>query len=55
MKRGRDIMQVVHLIHVLESDDGSWTKEQKIDHLKMVRDNGDITNDEAIELAVEYF
>ena len=51
----RDIMQVVHLIHVLDGTaPGNWTREQKLDHLKMVRENRDITPDEAIDLAVYY-
>ena len=51
----RDIMQVVHLIHVLDGTaPGNWTREQKLDHLKMVRENRDITPDEAIDLAAYY-
>lgn len=50
----RNIMQVVNLIHILDSDDGDWTREQKIEEIKRVRDNRDITNDEALDLAILY-
>lgn len=48
----RDIREVVRLVLVLESDVDRDTKVQQI---KLVRDNGDITPDEALELALEYF
>ena len=48
----RDILEVVRLVLVLESDVDRDTKVQQI---KLVRDNGDITPDEALELALEYF
>lgn len=50
----RNIMQVVNLIHILDSDDGDWTREQKIEEIRRVRDNRDITNDEALDLAIWY-
>lgn len=48
----RRIMEVVRLIHVLE--DKKYTRQEKADQIKMVRDNGDIDFDESIELALEY-
>ena len=48
----RDIVEVARLIRVLESD---VSREEKDEQIKMVRDNGDITADEAFELAIEYF
>lgn len=51
----RDIMQIIHLIHVLEDESGEWTREQKIEEIKRVRENKDITADEAIDITVEYF
>lgn len=48
----RDILEVARLVLVLESDVDCDTKVQQI---KLVRDNGDITPDEALELALEYF
>ena len=47
----RRIMEVARLLRVLESDE---TKTVKAEQIKLVRDNGDITPDEAVELAVEY-
>ncbi len=48
----RRILEVVRLVRVLEDD--KFTKQEKADQIKMVRDNGDITFDESIELALEY-
>jgi len=48
----RNILEVARLIRVLE--DKSIKKEEKVSQIKMVRGNGDITNEEAIDLAVEY-
>ena len=48
----RNILEVVRLVRVLESD---LPNEGKIAQLKMVRDNGDITQDEAVELVLEYW
>ena len=48
----RNILEVARLIRVLE--DEKFTRQEKADQIKMVRDNGDITFDESIELAVEY-
>ena len=52
MEKKRDIMNVVHLIRTLESDD--FSKESKLRDIKLYRDNGDITEDEAIDLSIEY-
>ena len=49
----RNILEVARLIRVLE--DSNIDKETKVAQLKMVRDNGDITYEEALELACEYF
>ena len=49
----RNILEVARLIRVLESE--SVSKQVKVDQIKLVRDNGDITSDEALELAIEYF
>lgn len=48
----RNILEVARLIRVLE--DKEIAREEKVQQIKMVRDNGDITFDESIELAVEY-
>ena len=47
-----NILEVARLIRVLESND---SKETKVNQIKLVRDNGDITPDEALDLAIEYF
>jgi len=49
----RDIHEIARLIRVLEDKD--ITREIKVQQIKMVRDNGHITPDEAFELAIEYF
>lgn len=49
----RRILEVARLIRVLE--DKSLDKNTKIQQIKLVRDNGDITAEEAVELAIEYF
>lgn len=49
----RNILEVARLVRVLESK--SIDKMEKVSQLKMVRDNGDISADEALELAIEYF
>lgn len=46
------IIQVAHLIEYLLGD---ASKENKAAEIKAARDNGLITRDEAIDLAVEYF
>lgn len=48
----RRILEIARLIRVLE--DEGISKQTKVDQIKLVRDNGDITNDEAVDLAVEY-
>ena len=48
----RRILEVARLVRVLE--DKGISKQEKVDQIKMVRDNGDITSDEALDLAVEY-
>ena len=50
----RKIIELRYLFKVLESTDGSWTNEQKIEEIKRARYNKLITNDEAIDLAIEY-
>lgn len=49
----RNILEVARLIRVLE--DKSISKEDKTEQIKLVRGNGDITAEEAFELALEYF
>ena len=49
----RNILEVARLVRVLE--DKNLDKKAKVNQIKMVRDNGDITEDEALELAIEYF
>ena len=49
----QNIMEVVRLIRVLESED--YTINEKAAQIRMVRDNGDISADDALELAIEYF
>ena len=53
MKDVRDILAVARLIRVLESK--NYSKNEKVEEIKLARDNGDITPDEALELAIEYF
>jgi hypothetical protein len=48
----RNIMELVRLIRILENED--YSKDEKVKQIKQVRKNGDITEEEAIELAVEY-
>ena len=47
----RNIMNIVNLIRLLESDMPEKEKKQQI---KTARNDGDITKDEALELALEY-
>ena len=49
----RNILEVARLIRVLESE--AYTANEKVAQIKMVRDNGDISSDDALELAIEYF
>lgn len=49
----RNIMEIARLIRCLEDD--NMTDGDKIEQIKIVRDSGHITEDEAFELAVEYF
>ena len=49
----RNIMEIVYLIHILDSDD--YTKTTKVANIKYHRDKGNLTEDEAIDLAAEYF
>lgn len=49
----QNIMEVARLIRVLESED--YTISEKAAQIRMVRDNGDISADDALELAIEYF
>lgn len=49
----RDILEISRLIRVLE--DEKISREDKIEQIKLVRDNGDITEKEALELTFEYF
>jgi hypothetical protein len=48
----RNILEVARLVRVLE--DKAISRDEKIAQIKLVRDNGDITSDEALELAIEY-
>ena len=48
----RRILEIARLVRVLE--DKGISKQMKVEQIKLVRDNGDITNDEAVDLAVEY-
>lgn len=49
----RNILEVARLIRVLE--DSGYTRDEKIKQIKMVRDNGDITREEALDLVLCYF
>ena len=49
----KNIMEIARLIRVLESED--YTVNEKAAQIRMVRDNGDISADDALELAIEYF
>ena len=49
----RNILEVARLIRVLE--DGDISRQDKVEQIKLVRGNGDITDEEALDLAVEYF
>lgn len=51
MKRIR-ILEIARLIRVLE--DPTFSREDKLQQIKMVKENGDITKDEALELVLEY-
>lgn len=53
MKEKRDILEVIRLANVLASKE--FSKNEKIKEIKLVRDNGDITSDEALEITIEYF
>ena len=48
-----NLMKLVRLIRVLE--DATISKRDKVEQIKMLRDDGVITPDEALELALEYF
>lgn len=48
----RNILEIARLVRVLE--DEHIDRRTKIDNIKMVRDNGDISTDEALELTIEY-
>ena len=49
----RRILEVARLIRVLEDDEIELY--EKVEQIRMVRQNGDITEEEALELAIEYF
>lgn len=49
----RRILEVARLVRVLE--DSGISKEDKLNQIKMVQSNGDITVLEAIDLVIEYF
>lgn len=49
----RNILEIARLIRVLEDD--TISKSDKIKNIKMVRNNGHITEDEALELVIDYF
>lgn len=46
------ITDIIHLIHFL---DGDSSKSDKVLVIKQSRDQGIITSDEALDLAIEYF
>ncbi len=48
----RRILEIARLIRVLE--DSTIKRAEKLEQIKMVQDNGDITKDEALELVLEY-
>ena len=48
----RNILEVARLIRVLE--DPTIERGTKVEQLKLARNNGDITPEEAIELSIEY-
>lgn len=47
------ILEIAHLIEVLKSKD--WEADDKIEHLKMCRENKYITANEAVDLAIKYY
>ena len=47
----RNFHEVIRIVRVI--DDPAVSRDVKIAQIKMVRDNGDITDDEAFELALE--
>ena len=52
-RKAKRIHEIARLVRVLE--DESIDKRTKADQINMVKANGDITADEAFELALEYF
>ena len=48
----RRLTEIARLVCVLERKDIPW--EEKVSQIKLVRDNGDITTDEALDLVTEY-
>lgn len=48
----RNILEIARLIRVME--DECISMDEKVAQIKMVRDNGDISQDEALELVLEY-
>lgn len=52
-RKAKRIHEVARLVRVLE--DETIDKRTKADQINMVKANGDITADEAFELALEYF
>lgn len=48
-----NILEVARLVRVLEAPEIS--RKEKAEQIKLVRDNGDITPEEALELALAYF
>ena len=49
----RNILEIARLFRVLE--DETMNKEEKVETIKLFRENGVISDDEALELAIEYF
>ena len=49
----KNVIDLVNLVRFLE--DSSVSKRDKVAEIKQARDNGEITGDEAFELALEYF
>ena len=52
MSECTNIMRLVGLIRALEQD--ARSADSKVRIIKMYRDNGVITNDEAVDLVIEY-
>ena len=47
----RNIHEVIRLVRLV--DDPNVSRDVKVEQIKLVRDNGDITDEEAVEFALE--